>query len=596
MFNLNKTWLTTKILWALYVVVILYFQSRGDIQTISINPKDLLIVALGFLSLYLLSETFNHICKGRITRTFWGIFLILLYYFGFKYHYRTTSGFDYSTFINNIQDAFNPQSANVILDTFKAKDLWIAALAIPFLIALELWKNIFSKNSEHRSLGAGLLLITLYTTAIFKSPYLYEKISYTVKSGLDYHFKPTQKGPLYKELSQKENPFLTTFVAKKDKKTPNIFIIALESFNGLYINKKVEDKFITPTMNELIHEGLYVEHFYGNSIQTVKGHFSLLCSRLPLIKGKAFYKVHADKVDCLPKVLSTLGYQSLFFQSFGDLNFDNTQAFMKEAGFKNIKSASSTPLSDQERKENIWGWGIQDNFSYKQFINESLSLTKETPSPLFAMMATISHHMKFNRIPMNQRYLFPGEKGDGRKERFLNSLHLSDKYLGEFIDLLKKNELYDKSLIIITGDHSFPAGEHGYYSNEMGSNEENFKVPFLVIWKGEVSAQKVDHLAFSQIDIAPTIYELIGFDGQARVMGQSILSATDSFAPILQPYDGEYIGAIKWPKKYVWSKRFDETNLYDLENDPLESSPSVSEDPLSLKVRDLFHFNEEDLL
>lgn len=595
MFNLNKTWFTTKVLWSLYVMVILYFQSRGDIQTISFSPKDLMIVGLGFISLFLLSETFNHTCKSRISRTFWGIFLIILYYFGFKYHYRTTSGFDYATFINNIRDAFNPESANVILDTFKVKDLLLAAYAIPALIILELWKKIFSKNFEHRSLRFGVVLIALYITAVFNSPYLYEKISYTVKTALDYHFKPTEKGSLYSELSKKENPFLTTFTSDNKDQKPHIFLVALESFNGLYINKKVEDKFVTPVLNELIHEGLYIEHFYGNSIQTVKGHFSILCSRLPLIQGKASYRVSADKVDCLPKTLESNGYQNLFFQSFGNIGFDNTQNFMEIVGFKNIKSASPYLLTEVQRVENIWGWGIQDNFSYKQFIDESLELIKKSDRPLFSMMATISHHMKFNRIPMPQRFLFPGEKGEGRKERFLNSLHLSDKYLGEFISLLKEKNLYENSLIIITGDHSFPAGEHDYYSNEMGSFEENFKVPFIAIWKGKIAPKKIDHLAFSQIDIAPTIYELIHFNGDARVMGQSMLSATESFAPVLQPYDGQYIGAIEWPKKYIWSKRYDETVVYDLESDPLEKEPKEVPSEASLKVRDLFHFNEEFL-
>ncbi|MDD0852555.1 LTA synthase family protein [Halobacteriovorax sp. GB3] len=596
MLNLNKTWFTTKFLWFLYFGSLAFFHIRGDIQKIVFNTENIIVICLGFFSLYFLSESFNHACKSRFMRTFWGIFLIILYYFGIKYHYRTTNSFDYAVFIDNIRDALNPESAKVVAGTFKSKDIWIAVYMIPVLIFLEIWKKIFSKSFVQRRFTFSGLFLGIYLIGLFNLPYLFEEVSYTVKTGLEYYFGGLEKGEHYKELSSKENPFSKELLSTRERKNPHIFIVALESFNGLYINKKVDGKVITPVMNELTKEGLYAKNFYGNSIQTTKGHFSILCSRLPLLRGKASYKVDPSKVDCLPKELGKIGYESLFFQIYSNLEFDNARAFMKGIGFKHVQAALPSKLTEKQRNENIWGWGIQDDLGYKQYLDSSLEIIKQSEKPLFSMVATISHHMKFNYIPQSQRYIYPGDSGNGRKERYLNSLHLSDKYLGTFIDLLKEKGLYENSLIILTGDHSFPGGEHGYYSNEMGYNEESFRIPFIAIWKNQIEPQVIDKLAFSQLDIAPTIYDYLGYNLKIRASGQSILQATESVAPIVQPYDGLYLGSINWPSKYVWSKRFNKTVVYNLLEDPMELRPVDIESKEISILKDTLTVNENTLL
>jgi len=55
----------------------------------------------------------------------------------------------------------------------------------------------------------------------------------------------------------------------------------VESFNAGFVNSENDDgKEYTPFFNTMIKKGVYIEHFYGTSIQTVKGHFSTLFSLL----------------------------------------------------------------------------------------------------------------------------------------------------------------------------------------------------------------------------------------------------------------------------------------------------------------------------
>jgi phosphoglycerol transferase MdoB-like AlkP superfamily enzyme len=69
----------------------------------------------------------------------------------------------------------------------------------------------------------------------------------------------------------------------------------MESFSSLYVNKSIDGKAITPFINSLIPDSVYVPNFVSNSIQTAKGHFSILCGLPPLINGKAFYYSNFSK-------------------------------------------------------------------------------------------------------------------------------------------------------------------------------------------------------------------------------------------------------------------------------------------------------------
>ena len=91
-----------------------------------------------------------------------------------------------------------------------------------------------------------------------------------------------------------------------------------------------------------------------------------------------------------------------------------------------------------------------------------------------------------------------------------------------FFEELKKRPTLKDSLVIITGDHAFPLGEHGNYNLEAGYHEESFHIPFFMVWDGVLTPQKITNPA-SQIDIGPTIMDLLTIDDQnTSFQGKSI--------------------------------------------------------------------------
>ena len=146
---------------------------------------------------------------------------------------------------------------------------------------------------------------------------------------------------------------------------------------------------------------------------------------------------------------------------------------------------------------------------------------EKTKKPYFIFMQGVSSHMNFDMVPKNQRLLYP--ENDTKKKKYSNALRITDKYLETFFKELNKRTYLDNSIIVITGDHSFPVGEHGLYHSERSFYNEFFKVPLLIIWNKHLKPERIKNLSFSQVDVAPTILELFNLNVRNHFQGTSIL-------------------------------------------------------------------------
>ena len=96
-------------------------------------------------------------------------------------------------------------------------------------------------------------------------------------------------------------------------------------------------------------------------------------------------------------------------------------------------------------------------------------------------------------------------------------------------------------------------GEHGIYHQEAGYYEESFRVPFMIHWPQKIKPQIIEK-AFSQMDIAPTILDLLDANvSKNSFMGNSIFSKEPHPIFLIQPY-GKHLSVVRWPKSFMaWS-------------------------------------------
>ncbi|MBN1589118.1 MAG: sulfatase-like hydrolase/transferase, partial [Pirellulales bacterium] len=358
---------------------------------------------------------------------------------------------------------------------------------------------------------------------------------------------------------------------------PHVFLIMMESFNANFVRAKTDSgKEVTPVFNALVDEGVFVERFYGNSVQTCRGQLAALCSILPSTQEKVFTDHPELRVKSLAHILRAAGYRTSFFKAYRTLKFDNTGRFMRHLGFDEAHAMDRTFVSEVDRPF-TWGWGLQDDkFYQKVFRHLDKSAAAGTTEPRFVCLHTVSHHVPFCKMPPELRYLYP--EPANRRQRFANSMFLADKYLAEFFTQLRSRPEYANSIVIVTGDHGFPAGEHDSFYNERGFWEENFRTPLLILWPGHLEARTIGEGTYSQIDIAPTILELAGISASNHFTGRSILSDRgDRPIHLIQPYNGAYRCVVRFPLKYVHGRRGGDEYLFDLDKDPGERRNLIEE-------------------
>ena len=109
---------------------------------------------------------------------------------------------------------------------------------------------------------------------------------------------------------------------------------------------------------------------------------------------------------------------------------------------------------------------------------------------------------------------FTGEQIAGFITHYKALVSMADYNLGKILDVLEKNNMFDDTLVVLTTDHGFMLGEHGFLGkNYMPDYNEIFHIPLMVAAPG-VSAGRCSALT-QNIDFYPTFLEWFGADPSA---------------------------------------------------------------------------------
>jgi arylsulfatase A-like enzyme len=155
---------------------------------------------------------------------------------------------------------------------------------------------------------------------------------------------------------------------------------------------------------------------------------------------------------------------------------------------------------------------------------------------------------------------------------YRNALHYSDAALGQLIDGLRRRGLYDKTLFVIFGDHGEAFGQHpGNFGHTLFIHEENIRVPYVIAAPGLIHEAVRIHRVASLVDTAPTILDLLGYSVPNGYQGRSLLDGQTNIALLCTDYSLGFLGLRDGRWKAIYQLESNQTQLYDLENDPDET-------------------------
>jgi arylsulfatase A-like enzyme len=341
----------------------------------------------------------------------------------------------------------------------------------------------------------------------------------------------------------------------------NVLLVTLDTTRadrvGCYGYKKAK----TPNLDFLAANGVMFSDAYCQVPLTLPSHCSLLTGTYPLynqVHNNGFYYLDHSHLT-LAEVLREEGFKTAAFVSsftvdsrFGiDQGFDSyDDTFDADEVLKNFRS--------EKRAEKV-------------FTSFSHWLDRNFDRKFFCWVHFFDPHVPYDP-PSPFKEEFPERPYDGE-------IAYMDYYIGRIVDKLKKKNIFDKTFIILAGDHGEAFGEkdeidHGYFIYDA-----TLRIPLILYFPKRLPSNKVVESRARLIDITPTVLEMLTIPVAKEIQGVSLLpyiegrkkeslsSYIESYFPQENYGCSALTGLIAGDWKYIQAPK---PELYNLKLDPQE--------------------------
>lgn len=342
----------------------------------------------------------------------------------------------------------------------------------------------------------------------------------------------------------------------------NVVLITVESLSASFLGTFGDHQGLTPNLDRLAREGLLFTRLYATGTRTVRG-LEALSLGTPPIPGQAIVRRPGNEhLATVGEILKRQGYATYFIYG-GYGYFDNMNAYFAGNDYQVIDRTDFPKAS--VGFANVWG--VADEFLFDNALAR-LDKTHAAGKPFLAQIMTTSNH---------RPYTYPDGRIDipspGRRE---GAVKYTDYAIGHFIDQARGKPWFDDTLFVIVADHCASA------AGKTKLPVPGYHIPLILYAPKLVQPGRIERLA-SQIDIPPTLLDVMGLPGDDHFFGKSLFEqGQDAPRAFISNYqelgylkDGMLI--VLGPKQRVESFRVDDSgNTTPAANDPGLESEAIA--------------------
>jgi len=291
---------------------------------------------------------------------------------------------------------------------------------------------------------------------------------------------------------------------RKVKDKYNVVLIIVESLSAEFLGAFGNQDNITPNIDKIAENGILFTNFYSTGTRTVRGIEASILSVPPTPGSSIVRREDMDSMFNFGSVLRKYGYKTNFVYA-GNAYFDNLNNFFSSNEY--LVTDSNDFSSNEITFSNAWGACDED--LYKKTIkicNEDY----ESGRNFFSVVLTTSNH---------RPYTFPENKIDLSTGSRKSAVKYTDYAIMRLIEEAKTKKWFNDTIFIIMADHCASS------AGKMSLPIEKYHIPLIIYAPNIVKAQKINTLS-SQIDLAPTILDLLGISYKSKFFGKSIFNMT----------------------------------------------------------------------
>ncbi len=403
-------------------------------------------------------------------------------------------------------------------------------------------------------------------------------------------------------------------IIKHKANRPNIFFIICDALRPEHLHCYGNPNDTSPVIDKLAGEGVLFKNVFAHTNHTLPGVVALLVGLYPITKGtdppwglerlnrklrrykKPFDILHED--DCI--VAAT---DLIFLDDMGpQIKISDVNTFFRENKNNNFllwhrPDLLHLPYNPAPPYDTMF---LPKDFKMNQSTKKKLEVVK-TAQIIHKPELISSTEMGTDLTQDSQEEKPAATSTFSEEDRtpivalYDGLVRLTDMEVEKYLKQLKELNLLDKTIVVLTADHGeqlLERGSLGHSSCCLDGNlyDENIRIPLIIRYPSVIPKGKIIDTQVSQIDVMPTILDILEVPMPDKIDGHSLL-------PLIK---GERINfkeetyattppagwqALKGDKRRIWCIRTPEWKfiyysdpenkresyeLYNLEDDPQE--------------------------
>ena len=354
---------------------------------------------------------------------------------------------------------------------------------------------------------------------------------------------------------------LLTACAGEADDRPSVVLVTLDTTRTAALGCYGNTRGATPRLDAFARESVLFEEARTVAPITLPAHASMLTGLYPPrhgVRDNGIY-VLTEAASTLAELAAEAGYDTAAFVAAMVLH----EGYGLAQGFATFDAPGSTAGRSATRISELPAEEV--NRRALRWLAE-----RDGDRPMLLWVHYFDPHE-----PLQPKEPFLSQVG-GRP--YLAEVAAMDHAFGALLDALEAEDLLDRSLVLVVGDHGEDFGQHGEPTHSVTCYDTTMRVPFLVRYPDGWEAGTRSAAPVSVADVFPTAADAMGLETPADLDGRSLYRRApdagrgvyfESLAGYLNYGWSPLLGWFDSDGKYLHSSA---PELYDIRRDPAERS------------------------